>query len=198
MTAPDHDRKGDEMARIDYPERAGLPPELRTLLEQLPKKRHPPIDMLAHSPALAEGFMRVAKAQFTEIELPPRRRELLILTVAHSSDCEYEYRQHVAASRAAGVEDEVREAIWDGSLEPATLADDDRALLAFVGAILASPRVSDAVLEAARAHLSDREVVEVLHLVGWYWALGRLCTVLDLEIEEAQDQSNINAVADLP
>jgi alkylhydroperoxidase family enzyme len=53
------------------------------------------------------------------------------------------------------------------------------------------------VLACSSEHFSDREIVEVLQLIGFYWGLGRLCTVLDLEIETATDLSSVNAVANL-
>ena len=44
---------------------------------------------------------------------------------------------------------------------------------------------------------SDRQIVEILQLVGFYWGLGRFCTVLDLEIETSNDLTAVNAVANL-
>src|SRR6478672_13200561 len=73
------------MARLSYPDRATLPASLGQMLGEMP--RHAPIEMLAHSPALAEGFLRLAQAQFTGLELPLRDRELLILTVAAGVEC---------------------------------------------------------------------------------------------------------------
>ncbi|HEY2202106.1 MAG TPA: hypothetical protein VGH56_09460, partial [Solirubrobacteraceae bacterium] len=58
-------------------------------------------------------------------------------------------------------------------------------------------RIGERQLFDVREHLSDREIVEVLQLIGFYWGLGRLCTVLDLEIETATDLTSVNAVANL-
>jgi len=30
--------------------------------------------------------------------------------------------------------------------------------------------------------LTEREIVEVLQVAGFYWSFGRVCTVLDVEI----------------
>ena len=76
------------MAHIPYPDLDAVPTELAHLLGNMP--RHAPIDMLAHSPALAASFLRLAQAQFTALELPVRSREVLILTVAVLTECEYE------------------------------------------------------------------------------------------------------------
>jgi alkylhydroperoxidase family enzyme len=163
-----------------------------------------PIEMLAHSPQVAQQFLRLAQAQFTALELSLYNRELLILTVAAFVGCEYEYSQHIPISAAAGVDPSLaqsiwnsRHSIWSSSVDELQLADGDRALVAFVGAVVRSPRICDHQLGEVREHFSDREIVEILQLIGFYWGLGRLCTVLDLEIETATDLSSINAVANM-
>jgi alkylhydroperoxidase family enzyme len=183
------------MALLPYPDRDTLPTELAQMLGEMP--RHAPIEMLAHSPQVAQQFLRLAQAQFTTLELSLYNRELLILTVAAFVGCEYEYRQHIPISAAAGVDPSVRQSIWSSSVHESELADGDRALLAFVGAVLRSPRIGDSQLVDVREHFSDREIVEMVQLIGFYWGLGRLCTMLDLEIESATDLTSVNAVANL-
>lgn len=183
------------MAHIAYPMPERIPTELARMLDEMP--RHAPIDMLAHSPQLAVQFLRLAQAQFTSLELSVRHRELLILTVAAHERCEYEYVQHVPVSEAAGVDPALREAIWKRGVNAASLAGEDRALLAFVGAVLDTPDVGDRAVAEAHEHFSDREIVEILQLVGFYWGLARLCTVLDLEIETPDGLTSFEAVANL-
>jgi len=183
------------MARIAYPRRETIPDDLARMLDEMP--RHAPIDMLAHSPKVATQFLRLAQAQFTALELPLRDRELLILAMATQVGCEYEYRQHIPISEAAGVDPDLRESIWESTVDESNLPARDRALLAFVGAVARSPFVDEDRLADARQNFSDREVVEILQLIGFYWGLGRLCTVLDVEIETATDLTSVNAVANL-
>ena len=183
------------MARLPYPDREGLRAGLAGMLDEMP--RVAPIEMLAHSPSVAEQFLRLAQAQFTDLELPLHDRELLILTVAAGVECEYEYRQHIPISEAAGVDPAIREAIWDSTLLPSALAERQRVLVALVKATLDTPQVHERLVASARDYFSDREIVEILQLVGFYWGLGRLCTVLDLEIDTAADLTSVNAVANL-
>jgi alkylhydroperoxidase family enzyme len=183
------------MARIAYPRRETIPPDLTRILDEMP--RSAATDMLAHSPLVAERFLRLSQAQFTALELSFRHRELLILTVAAHVRCEYEYRNHVPVSEAAGVEPGLRQAIWRRDVDASTLSDDDRALLGFVAEVLHSPEVQERHVADARRHFSDREIVEILQLVGFYWGFGRLCTVLDLEFEDAEGLTAVNAVANL-
>ena len=68
------------MAQISYPDPNQIPEPLAGMLAAIPDVAA--IDMLAHSPVLAEHFLRLAQAQFTALELPERARELVILSVA--------------------------------------------------------------------------------------------------------------------
>jgi hypothetical protein len=71
------------------------------------------------------------------------------------------------------------------------------ALIAFVRDVLVSPSVPEATMTAIQPHISSREIVETLHLTGFYWGFGRRCTVLDIEIETPDGLTSVNAVADL-
>jgi alkylhydroperoxidase family enzyme len=183
------------MARIPFPDRGDAPADLSALLDQMPAMA--PVDMLSHSPALARQFLGLAQAQFTALELTPRNRELLILTVAAHVQCKYEYEQHIPISQDAGVSPALRESIWAGTLDSGNLDAPDRALIGFVGEVLVSPSVPESTMTAIRSHFSSREIVEILHLTGFYWGFGRLCTVLDIEIETPDGLTPVNAVANL-
>ena len=183
------------MARIAYPPTELVPTELAAMLDEMPKVA--PTSMLAHSPGLAQQVLRMTQTQFTELELSLRHRELLILTVAALVDCEYEYRQHVPISMDAGIKPALRVAIWEGVVDPDELTDSERALLEFIAEVVASPRVPDSTMGSVASHFSEREVVEILQLIGFHWGFGRLCTVLDIEIETPDGLTAINAVANL-
>ncbi|SPM30596.1 hypothetical protein MTAB308_4105, partial [Mycobacterium terramassiliense] len=56
----------------------------------------------------------------------------------------------------------------------------DRMVAEFVTAVITTPRVADRLFDQAHAVLSDREIVEVLQICGYYWCLARVATVLDI------------------
>ena len=181
------------MARLPYPSRESLPADLAELLESLPRNNI--TEMFAHATSLTAPFLRLAQAQFTTLELSVRQRELVILAVAGLVACEYEYAQHIPVSAAAGIPPALRERIRNGDF---TAPDpSDQALLAFVSAVVAAPRIADDVFERTRQLLSARQIVEALQLVGFYWALGRMCTVLELELDHPAGLDSVRAVASL-
>ena len=59
---------------------------------------------------------------------------------------------------------------------------------------MVSPSVSEPTMVAVQSHFSAREIVEILQLTGFYWGFGRLCTVLDIEIEKPDGLTLLNAV----
>jgi alkylhydroperoxidase family enzyme len=183
------------MARIPYPDPASVPPEMDALLRQIP--RHGPVDMLSHTPALGRLFLMQGQALITSIELSARHREIIILTVAALTECDYEFTQHVPISEAAGVDSPTREAIRAGEFTSADLSEDDRALIAFIKEIAERPRASDQTFQRIRPLFADREIVEIIQIVGAYWSFARLCTTLDIEIQEAADLRSAQALEHL-
>jgi alkylhydroperoxidase family enzyme len=155
-----------------------MPVEAAELLNGLPRNNI--TEMLAHATSLTEPFLRMAQAQFTALELSDRQRELVILAVSGLVECDYEYVQHVPISAAAGID-----------------ADDpgERAMLAFVAAVVRGPRMTDEVFATTLRHLTDRQIVEVLQLVGFYWGVGRMSTILELELDIPEGLESITAVA---
>jgi alkylhydroperoxidase family enzyme len=83
------------MARIPYPEPSQ---EFTTLSVQLN-----PFRMLAHAGTTGKRVLSLGNALLSQLELQPKLRELAILQVAHESGADYEWVQHVALARSAGV-----------------------------------------------------------------------------------------------
>jgi alkylhydroperoxidase family enzyme len=73
----------------------------------------------------------------------------------------------------------------------------DRALIAFVVETVEKPRDSDSAFDAIRPLFNDRQIVEILHIIGAYWAFGRICTTLDVEVQAANDLRSAKALAEL-
>lgn len=183
------------MARIPYPEREHMPADVADLLNSIPRNNI--TEMISHASTLIAPFLRLAQEQFSSLELSTRRRELVILAVAGLAECDYEYVQHVPISEAAGITSDLRERVRDGDFDA---PDDpaDRALLAFVAAVVRAPLVGDEEFQAVRSQFTERQIVEVLQLIGFYWGLGRVCTTLELELDHPDGLESINAVATMP
>lgn len=168
------------MTRLETPDPSELPDDVRRFLKGFPSD--PIVAMLSYSSATVELFIRQAQAQFTDLALSDRLREVVILTVAAGADCEFVAAQHQPMAADAGISSAERTAIATHDLASAQLDRVDRTVVEFVAAVVQSPRVPDSLFAEVRAALSNREIVEVLQVCGYYWTLARIATVLDVEL----------------
>jgi alkylhydroperoxidase family enzyme len=183
------------MPRLPYSDPTATPDDVAEWLSHMPKATV--IDMLSHSVSTVQPFLQQAAAFFTSLELPERAREVTILVTAALIECEYESVQHLPIAEAAGVAAGTREILQRRDFESSELSSQDRALAHFIEQVVATPKISDEVFDDLRPHFSDREIVEILQIIGFYWSLGRLCTVLEVDIEYPDGLSSFQAVVDV-
>ena len=177
------------MPRLNDPDLGSFPDEVREFLTTLPPD--PMVRMLSHSAGTVQPFVQLAKAQFTSLELPARSRELVILTVAEYTDCAFVAAQHGPMAQAAGVDEQTRQLIRTRQPGSPELSPYDRALLRFTAEVVRQPRVPDDIFDQARQFLSERELVEVLQVAGYYWSFGRVATVLGVEVTKVYGAQEI-------
>jgi alkylhydroperoxidase family enzyme len=170
------------MPRLTDPDPASIPEHVREFLMSLPPD--PMVKMMSYSAGTVKPFIELARAQFTALELPARSRELVILTVAEYTASTFVAAQHDPISLAAGVGERTRQLIRDRQLNSPELIPADRALIRLTADVVRQPRVPDEVFQEARKFLTDREIVEVLQVTGYYWTFGRISTVLDVEVTQ--------------
>jgi alkylhydroperoxidase family enzyme len=170
------------MTRLQAPDPATIPEDLREFLAPFPPDGM--FTMLAHSPTTVKAFIGLAQTLYTSLDLSVRDRELAILTLADAVGGAFVFAQHIPISADAGIGDPVRQAIRDGDHENAALTGHDRAVVRFTTELATAQPISDATFAALRRYLSDREVVELLHVCGYYWTLSRLCTVLQVDLTQ--------------
>jgi alkylhydroperoxidase family enzyme len=168
------------MPRLPDPDPASIPEDVREFLTSLPPD--PMVKMLSYSAGTVQLFVQLARAQFTALELPARSRELVILTVAEYTASPFVAAQHEPIASAAGVGERTRQLIRDRQLDSPELSPADRALVRLTAEVVRGPRVSEEVFQQAREFLTDRELVEVLQVTGYYWTFARISTVLDVEV----------------
>lgn len=182
------------MPRLTDPDPASFPAEVREFLTSLPPD--PMVKMLSHSAGTVKPFVQLAKAQFTAMELPARSRELVILTVAEYTDSTFVAAQHSPMSQSAGVDERTRQLIRARQIDSHELSPSDRALLRFTVDVVQRPHISDEIFEQACKFLTERELVEVLQVIGYYWSFGRISTILDVEITKVYgDEPILNTPA---
>jgi alkylhydroperoxidase family enzyme len=117
-------------------------------------------------------------------------RELMILRVAWRTRSEYEWAQHVKLGEHCGVTPEDVEALandanrdrW-GPLE--------RDLLAATDQLLDRARIDDETWQRLAARLDERQLVEVVFVVGTYTCLAMAFNSFGVALDPGLDSSGI-------
>jgi alkylhydroperoxidase family enzyme len=164
------------MARIPYPDPSQ---EFTTPGVQLNLFR-----MLAHAGTTGKRVLSLGNALLSQLELQPKWRELAILQVAHESGADYEWVQHVALARSAGVTQAQLEAIEQGSLPDGLFNSQEQQVLLLTREVYRGRTISDEDFAGMTQAFTSREIVELLLTIGYYTMLARFMTVLEIDIDE--------------
>ncbi|HEX5911390.1 MAG TPA: carboxymuconolactone decarboxylase family protein, partial [Thermoleophilaceae bacterium] len=126
---------------------------------------------LARNRALFWGWLLFAGRLMPGGRLRRRESELVILRVAHLRECRYEWEHHMRLGRRAGVGRDDLERVQAGP-EAEGWPPRERALLAATDELHASSDLGEEGWSALRAHLDEREAIELCMLVGHYEMLA--------------------------
>lgn len=172
------------MARIPYPPKDS--PEARQMIDEIRAQRGGRLphlfEMQLYNPSVADGWLRLGTAVRYKSELEDATRELAICLVARLTGAEYEWQAHSRLAAAAGFSDEQLKGIlsWrnDGQLD-----ERQRAVLALVEQLTRDVQVDDAIFDAVRPHLSDRQILELVTTVAYYNMVARFLVGLQIDLE---------------
>ncbi len=172
------------MARLPELSREEMSPEGQQAYDAITASRGRivgPFAALLYHPALAEKVAAVGEQLRFHSMLPGAERELAILTAGREVEALFEWAAHEPIARREGVPDlqlrvlrtpeAAREPVWTPV---------QAAVLAFTDASTRAVAVPDAVFAAVRAHLGDRQVVELAALVAGYAMVSRFLVALEV------------------
>lgn len=168
------------MARIPYPDIARSSPEVQEMLRRLPAPANI-FNMMAHAETLLKPVMRLGGAMLGKMELDARLRELCLLHAVMLARGEYEWLQHVPIAMALGATQPQIEALAKGEDRAACFDAGEQAALVFTRELVVGGRASEASLAELRRHVTDRQVVELIMMTGFYVMMARLTETLGVE-----------------
>jgi alkylhydroperoxidase family enzyme len=152
---------------------------------------------LMHHPRLAGPWLGFNDVLLRSPTLEPRHRELMILRVAWRTRSSYEWLQHVRLAHQLGITtDEVAAIAGLAEREPWTPLEAD--LLAATDQLLAQHRIDAATWARLAEHLDERQLVEVVFVVGAYSCLAMAFNSFGLELDEDLDPSSAPAMPSVP
>lgn len=136
---------------------------------------------MARHRSLFRGWLMFAGRLMPRGRLPRRETELVILRTAWLNHCEYELDHHRRIGRQAGLSPTEITAATSESLDGWT--DRERALLTAANELHAAHDLGDETWSELRRHLSERETIELLLLVGHYEMLATFINTLRIPLD---------------
>ena len=160
---------------------AQFEPALGKRLEQLWGAPPNLYKALANHPGLVAAWTEFSKTLRHDTRTPRALRELVILRGAQLMRSEYEWAQHLAMARKAGVsEAQIRDlGAWQTSSE---FDAREKAALA-LGEAVTQGRVSDAVYAEAMRHFDHHDYVELAIVASFYAMVGRMLDAMGVQLD---------------
>jgi 4-carboxymuconolactone decarboxylase len=174
-------------ARVPLVERADLPPAEVATYDHVAQSRGAAkmpnvFKAIANNPAVLEKMAALGEFLRFQAKLDPMLRELAILTTAQESRSVYEWTAHWAIAQKLGAPAALLNMLGTPQVErePAPTG----IVLRFARVVARNEPVDDATFDAVKSHLGNAGIVELIALVGYYGALGRMLNVLRVPLDE--------------
>jgi AhpD family alkylhydroperoxidase len=183
-------------ARIPLPTDDELTPEHREMLAKVP-----PLNVFRMVAGTRRGlrpFLQLGGAVLSGC-LDARRREMVVLRVAHATGASYERAQHERLARHAGVTDQEINAI--ATEDPVSSLDQESNLICRVAdEVSRDVRLSDDALEQIVDRYGPREAAELILLASYYNMVSRFLesTRVELEAEPPVGWSGLGSAGNPP
>ncbi len=138
---------------------------------------------LAHHPELLRRWRVFANHVMGKSTLNERDRELLILRIGYLCGSEYEWGQHVAIARRAGISAEEIAAVKQGS-SAASWSAQDRLLLQAAEDLRTYACIQDNTWAGLQAFYNTQQMIDIIFTVGQYNLVSMALNSLGVPLDE--------------
>lgn len=180
LSAFNLEKEPHPVALMPYPDLEKASPEVKEMLRRLPAPANI-FSMMAHAETCLKPVMKLGGTMLGKMKLDARLRELCLLHAVKLAGGEYEWMQHVPIAHDLGASKAQTDALGMGDDMAACFSAVERAALRFTRELVKDGKGSPAALAEVRLHLSEREVVELILMTGFYVMLARLTETLGVE-----------------
>ena len=126
-----------------------------------------PLAVWLHRPELANKAQQLGQYCRYESSLPPRLRELAILTTAKLWNAHYEWDIHISFAEKYGLSPEVIEALSQEN-RPKFLNKSEEVVYNFTQELYATRSISDETFAATILYLGQDQTLDLVGLLGYY------------------------------
>ena len=161
-----------------------LTPEQKTVLDKLTAGRGRilgPYKVWIHSPTVAAGMEHIGTFLNKRGSLSTREVEIGILVIAQHWNADYVRQAHIRAGKAAGLSDEIIDAIRAGR-DPKLTDGHEHAVHRFAAALVAGTKLTDTEFGEIETALGREGIAEVLVLLGYYTSVSLAMKVHEVPI----------------
>jgi 4-carboxymuconolactone decarboxylase len=144
-----------------------------------------PLSVLLRSPVAAEGIVRYGEYVRFHSTVPNKLNELATLIVARHWTSQFPFSVHHKSSAQAGLSESIVTAIAEGK-RPAGMQKDEEIVYNFVTGLLKTTQISDANFSAAKELLGERNLVELLGVIGYYEIVSMVLNTDRYPVPEGQ------------
>ncbi|MGE0767332.1 MAG: carboxymuconolactone decarboxylase family protein [Hyphomicrobiaceae bacterium] len=181
------------MALIPYPDLDKISPEAKEMLSRLPTRANI-FSMMAHAETALKPVMKLGGTLLGKLELDPKLRELCLLQAVKVGGGEYEWVQHVPVALALGATQSQIDALDAGDDRAGCFNPTEQAALIFTRELIAKGKASRMALATLRSHLSERVIVELIIMAGFYQMLARLTETLEVENDPPMGEALVRGI----
>lgn len=140
------------------------------------------LGFLAHYPQLAKSFLTLNKHVAVDTLLSTRDKELIILRTTWLRRADNEFAQHIILGKRAGLESDDIERVIKGP-NAAGWQNNDATLVQAVDDLVEQDRVRPVTMTALSKSYSDKEIMDMIFLVGNYSVLGSAVNSFDIPLD---------------
>jgi len=142
-----------------------------------PRKSVPaPFWPLVRSPEALSRLQQLGLVLRTSDKLGQKLTELVILITTRQMNQQYIYLEHSRLAQKAGLRSDIMAAVGEGR-RPAGMDADEEVVYDFCAELLANKSVSDATYARAVAKFSDKGVIDIVTLSGYYTMVSLVANV---------------------
>ena len=174
------------MAKLPLVSREDLPADKQPVYDRIAASRGSVLNVfraMLNSPDAAGAVADLGAYLRYGSSLDPASREIAILTVSNELRCDYEWTNHLPEARAAGVSDQVIDAIRSGRA-PMGIPAKEGVFAAAARELLRDHALSDRTFQAIEHLVGPQQTVDLILLVGYYSMLARILLTLDVELDD--------------
>jgi len=150
----------------------------------------PPLNVfatIARHPKLLKRWVVFANHVLNGSTLPARERELIILRTGFLCRSGYEWAQHAAIGRVAGLTNEEIERLTIGSTASGWSAT-DRTLLEATEELVRDQFIADATWAALRTAWSEQQLMDIVFAVGQYTLVSMALNSFGVQLEDTTER----------